>query len=93
MSQNYCLVSLLFSISKFFEILVDNTLVDPLKQCGLSSSMISGLPNQLQIFSQLYLIEMIGLLIFIGLIELWHLIYPRLSTRSHLLVFFTNSSL
>ena len=35
--------------------------------------MISGLPNQLQIFSQLYLIELIGLLICIGLIELWHL--------------------
>ena len=70
-AKNYCLVSFLFLISKVFEILVKNTLVDPLKQCGLISSMVSGLFNQLQIFSQLYLIELMGLLIGIGLIELW----------------------
>ena len=33
--------------------------------------MVSGLLNQLQIFSQLYLIELMGLLIGVGLIELW----------------------
>ena len=38
--------------------------------------MVLGLINQLQI-SQLYLIELLGLLTGLGLLELWHLIYPR----------------
>ena len=38
--------------------------------------MVLGLLDQLQIFSQLYLIELLGLLIGLGLFELWHLIYP-----------------
>ena len=56
----------------------------------LISSMVLGLLNQLQIFSQLYLIELLGLLTVLGLFELWHLIYPRLLTRFSMLVFFTN---
>ena len=59
----------------------------------LISSMVLGLLNQLQIFSQLYLIELLGLLTGLGLLELWHLIYPRLLTGSDMLVFFTNLSL
>ena len=39
--------------------------------------MVLGLLNQLQIFSQLYLIELLGLLTGLGLLKLWHLIYPR----------------
>ena len=39
--------------------------------------MVLGLLNQLEIFSQLYLIELVGLLTGLGLLELWHLIYPR----------------
>ena len=39
--------------------------------------MFLGLLGQLQI-SQLYLIELLELLIGMGLLELWHLIYPRL---------------
>ena len=59
----------------------------------LISSMVLGLLNQLQIFSQLYLIELLGLLTGLGLLKLRHLIYPRLLTRFSMLVFFINLSL
>ena len=59
----------------------------------LISSMVLGLLDQLQIFSQLYLIELLGLLTGLGLLMLWHLIYPRLLTGFGMLVFFTNLSL
>ena len=55
--------------------------------------MVLGLLDQLLIFSQLYLIELLGLLTGLGLLELWHLIYPRLLTGFGMLVFFTNLSL
>ena len=55
-------------------------------------SMVLGLLDQLQIFSQLYLIELLGVLTGLGLLELWHLIYPRLLTGFGMLVFFTNLS-
>ena len=54
--------------------------------------MILGLLNQLQIFSQFYLIEMLALLTGLGLLELWHLIHPRLLTGFDMLVFFTNET-
>ena len=50
--------------------------------------MVLGLLYQLQIFSQLYLIELLGLLTGLELLELWHLIYPRLLTGFGMLVFF-----
>ena len=59
----------------------------------LISSMVLGLLDQLQIFSQLYLIELLGFLTSMGLFEQWHLIYPRLLTGFDMLVFFTNLSL
>ena len=59
----------------------------------LISSMVLGLLDQLLIFSQLYLIELLGLLTGLGLLELWHLIYPKLLTGFGMLVFFTNLSL
>ena len=43
--------------------------------------------------SQLYLIELVGLLAGLGLLELWHLIYPRLLTGFDMLVYLTNLSL
>ena len=55
--------------------------------------MVLGLLNQLQIFLQLYLIELLGLLTSLGLLERWHLTYPRLLTGFGMLVFFTNLSL
>ena len=57
------------------------------------STMVLGLLNQLQISPQLYLIELLGLWTGLGLLELWHLIYPRLLTDFGMLVFFTNLSL
>ena len=59
----------------------------------LISSLVLGLVNQLQIFPQLYLIELLGLLIGLDLLELWHLIYARLLTGFDMLVFFTDLSL
>ena len=51
-AKNYRLVSLLSMVSKVFEKLVNNRIVDHLKKCGvfLISSMVLGLFNQLQIF-------------------------------------------
>ena len=54
--------------------------------------MVLDLIDQLLIFSQLYLIELLGLLTGLGLLELWHSIYPRLLTRFGMLVF-TNLTL
>ena len=45
--------------------------------------MVLGLLDQLQIFSQLYLTELLGLLTGLGLLELWHLIYPKLLAVWH----------
>ena len=94
-AKNYCPVSLLSMVSKVFEKLVNNSIVGHLENCGLFliSSMVLGLLDQLLIFSQLYLIELLGLLTGLGLLELWHLIYPRLLTGCGMLVFFTNLSL
>ena len=44
------------------------------KAVFLISNMVLGLLDQLQIFSQFYLIEMLGLLTGLGLLELWHMI-------------------
>ena len=46
-------------------------------------SMVLGLLNQLQIFSQLYLIELLGLFTGLGLLELWHLIYKAFDRVWH----------
>ena len=55
--------------------------------------MVLGLLDQRQIVSQLYLIELLGLLTGLGLLELWHLIYPTLLTEFGMLAFFTNLGL
>ena len=59
----------------------------------LISSMVLGLPDLLQILGQFYLKELLGFLISLGLLELYHLIYPRFLTVFGMLVFFTNLSL
>ena len=59
----------------------------------LICSIVLGLFDQLQIFSQSYLIELLGFLTDLGLLELWHLIYLRLLTGFDMLVCFTNLSL
>ena len=53
-------------------------------------NMVLGLLDQLQIFSQLNLVKLLGLLTGLGLLELSHLIYPRLLTGYVMLVFFTD---
>ena len=51
--KNYCPVTLLSVVSKVFQKLVNNRIVDHLEKCGLFliSSIVFGLLNQLQIFS------------------------------------------
>ena len=62
-AKNYHPVSLLSVISNVFKKLVNNRSVDHLEKCGLFliSSMVLGLLNQLQTFSQSHLIELLGL--------------------------------
>ena len=70
-TKNYCPVSLLSVDSRVFEKLVNNRIVDYLEMCFfLISSMFLGLFNQLQIFLQLYLIQLLGLLTGLRLLEL-----------------------
>ena len=59
-------------VSKVFEKLVNNRIFDHLEKCGLFSDFQYGfgLLDQLQIFLQLYLIELLGLLLDLGLQEL-----------------------
>ena len=71
-AKNYRPVNLLSVFSKFFEKLINNKIVLHLEKCGLFliSSMVLGLPDQLQIFPQLHLIELLGLLTGLRLLEL-----------------------
>ena len=67
-AKNYCPVSLLSVINKVFEKLLNNRIVDHLEKLAffLISSMVSGLLDQLQIFLQLHLLELLGLLTCVG---------------------------
>ena len=65
-----------------FEKLANNRIVDYLEKCGLFSDF--------EIFLQLYLIELLGLLTGLRLLEMYISIYPRLLTGFGMLVFFTN---
>ena len=62
-AKNYRTVSLLSVVSKVFEKIVNNRIVVAF---FLISNMVLGLLDQLQIFSQLYLIELPGLLTSLG---------------------------
>ena len=59
----------------------------------LISSMVLGLLDQLQILTQLYLMQLLGLSTGIGLLEVQHLIYPRLLKGFGILFFYINLSL
>ena len=65
-------VSPLSVVGKVFEKLVNNRIVDHLEKGGLFSDfrMDLGLLDQLQIFQQLYLIELLGLLAGVQLLQL-----------------------
>ena len=56
----------------------------------LISSIVLGLLDQLKIFWQLFLIELLGLATGLRLLKLHHLIYPRLLTGVGMMAFFTN---
>ena len=61
------------AVSKVFKKLVNNRIVDHVEKCGLFliSSMVLGLLDQLLIFGQLCLIELLGLLLTgLGLLKL-----------------------
>ena len=70
-AKNYRPVSLVSVVSKVFEKLLNKKIVGHLEKCGLFliSSMVLGLLDQLQIFLQLYLIELLGPLTDLGLLE------------------------
>ena len=69
-AKSYYPVSLLSLVSKVFEKLLNNRIVDHLYNSFLISSMVLGLFDQLQIFWQLRLIELLELLTGLGLLEL-----------------------
>ena len=71
-AKNYRPISLLFVVSKVFEKRLNNRIVDHLEKYGLVliSNMDLGLLDLLQIFWQLYLIELLELLMGLGLLEL-----------------------
>ena len=66
--KNYHPVSLLSVVSKVFEKLVNNRIVDHLENRGLF--LVLGLLDQLQIFRQLYMIELLEFLTSLELLEL-----------------------
>ena len=70
LQQNYHPVSVLFVLSIVFEKLANNSIVDHLEKCGLFSNFEYGLGLQLQILLKLYLIELLGILTGLGLLEL-----------------------
>ena len=91
-AKSYHLVSLLSVVSKIFEKLVNSRIIDHFAQIWPFQYGFRCY-DQLHIFWYLYLIESLGLIIVLGLLELWHLIYLRLLARFQNLVFFTNSNL
>ena len=90
MAENYCPVSLLSLISKILKNFEIRGLLVTLRNVAfcLISGLVSGLLNQLQIFWQLYMIELLGLSVGLRLLELQHLIYLRLSTGFGTIIFF-----
>ena len=68
-AKNYCPVSLRSLVSEVLEKPANKRIVDHLDKCGLFSDVQYGLSlfNQLQIFWQLYLIELLGRLTGLGL--------------------------
>ena len=96
-AKNYCPVSLLSVVSIVFEKLVNNRIVDHIEKCGLFSDFQYGF-RSFRSTADLLTAEsdriehqhQLKLLTCLGLLELWHLIYPRLLTGFGMLVFLTN---
>ena len=94
-AKSYRPVSLLSVVSKVFEKLVNNRIVDHLEKCGLFSDFQYGFRSSRSTADLLTVVSdrIAKALTGLGLLELWHLIYPRLLTGFGMLVFFTNLSL
>ena len=86
MAKSYRPICLLSVVSKILGKILNNRLVDHLEKYDLSLF-------QRLILWQLNLIELLGLLISLGLIELLYLIYSKLLKGFGTPVFFTNSIL
>ena len=85
-AKNYHLVSLLSVVSKVFEKLVNNRIVDHIEICGLFSDFQYSFRSSQSTAD-------LGLGLVLSLLELWNLIYLQLLTGCHMLVFFTNLGL
>ena len=90
--SSYCPVSYLSVVSKVFEKLVNNRIVDHLEKCDLFSHFQYGLMSSRSTADLLTVVSDRIARTLIELLELWHLIYPKLLTGSGMLVFFTNLS-
>ena len=78
-ARNYHPVSLFSVVSKVFEKLVNNGIVDHLGKCGLFSDFQNGFRSSQSTADLLTVVSdrIARLLTGLGLLELWHLIYPR----------------
>ena len=94
-AKNYRAVGLLSVVSKVFEKLVNNRIVDHLEKCGLFSDFQYGFRSSQSTADLLTVVSdrTARVLTGLGLLELQHLIYPRLLTEFDMLVFFTNLNL
>ena len=94
-AKNYRPVSLLSVVSKVFEKLVNNRIVDHLEKCGLFSDFQYGFRSSRSTADLLTVVSdrIPRLLMCLRLFELQHLIYLRVLIGFGLLVFFTKLSL
>ena len=94
-AENYRPVSFLSLVSKVFEKLVNNRIVDHLEKCGLFSDFQYGFRSSRSTADLLTVVSdrIANVYNRSGLLKLWHLIYPRLFVGFSMLVFFTNSNL
>ena len=78
-AKNYHPISLFSVVSKVFEKLVNNGIVDHLGKCGLFSDFQNGFRSFQSTADLLTVVSryLLGFLTGLGLLELWHLIYPR----------------
>ena len=76
-------------VSKVFEKLVSNRIVDHLEKCGLLSNFQYGSSRSTADLLTVVSEKIAGLLTGLGLLEEWHLVYPRFLTGLGMPVFFT----